>query len=55
VPSLILAAMLAIMGLMLWTPGLIGDLQAVNRKLLEDIQVRAREAALAKPSMSRQK
>ena len=38
-PSLILAAILMLAGMLLWMSGLIGDLQAVNRKLLEDIQL----------------
>jgi glycosyltransferase involved in cell wall biosynthesis len=42
VPSLILAAVLLLMGFLLWILGLIGDLLAVNRRLLEDIQVHQR-------------
>ena len=41
-PSLILAAILALTGILLWMSGLIGDLQSVNRKLLEDIQLNQR-------------
>ncbi|MEE2933442.1 MAG: glycosyltransferase family 2 protein [Pseudomonadota bacterium] len=37
-PSLILSAILLLTGMLLWMAGLIGDLQSVNRKLLEDIQ-----------------
>lgn len=43
VPSLILAAILILMGFILWVLGLIGDLLAVNRKVLEDIQVKTRQ------------
>ena len=42
VPSLILAAILILMGFMMWVLGLIGDLLSVNRKLLEDIQTKTR-------------
>lgn len=41
-PSLILAAILILIGVQLWILGLIADLLAVNRKLLEDIQLRLR-------------
>jgi len=41
-PSLILAAILTLTGILLWMSGLIGDLQSVNRKLLEDIQLNQR-------------
>ncbi|WP_013324213.1 glycosyltransferase family 2 protein [Gloeothece verrucosa] len=44
VPSLILAAILIIIGFQLWMFGLIADLMAVNRQLLEDIQLRLRKA-----------
>ena len=42
VPSLILAAILILVGFQLWIFGLVADLMAVNRKLLEDIQLRLR-------------
>jgi glycosyltransferase involved in cell wall biosynthesis len=42
VPSLILAAVLILVGFQLWMFGLVADLMAVNRKLLEDIQLRMR-------------
>lgn len=42
VPSLILAAMLILIGVQLWIFGLIADLMGVNRQLLEDIQLRLR-------------
>jgi glycosyltransferase involved in cell wall biosynthesis len=43
-PSLILAAVLILIGCQLWTFGLVADLLAANRTLLEDIQVRVRRA-----------
>jgi glycosyltransferase involved in cell wall biosynthesis len=46
VPSLILAAILILIGVQLWIFGLIADLMAVNRKLLEDIQLRLRRSEL---------
>lgn len=42
VPSLILSAILILIGFQLWMFGLVADLLAVNRKLLEDIQIRMR-------------
>lgn len=42
VPSLILAAILILVGVQLWLFGLIADLMGVNRQLLEDIQLRLR-------------
>ncbi|ERN40567.1 glycosyltransferase involved in cell wall biogenesis [Rubidibacter lacunae KORDI 51-2] len=42
VPSLILAAILILIGVQLWMFGLIADLLAANRRLLEDIQLRMR-------------
>jgi hypothetical protein len=44
VPSLILAAILILIGFQLWMFGLIADLMSVNRKMLEDIQLRLRRA-----------
>lgn len=44
IPSLILAAILMLMGSQLWILGLVADLMAVNRKLLEDIQLRMRRS-----------
>ena len=41
-PSLILAAMLILIGVQLWIFGVVADIIAVNRKLLEEIQVRLR-------------
>ena len=42
VPSLILAAVLILIGVQLWIFGVVADIVAVNRKLLEDIQVRVK-------------
>ncbi|HLO50654.1 MAG TPA: glycosyltransferase family 2 protein [Kamptonema sp.] len=42
VPSLILAAILILIGFQLWMLGLIADLMAANRKLMEEIQLRLR-------------
>ncbi|MFB2921706.1 MULTISPECIES: glycosyltransferase family 2 protein [Aerosakkonema] len=44
VPSLILAAILILIGFQLWMFGLVASLMAVNRKILEDIQLRLRRA-----------
>ena len=41
-PSLILAAVSVLVGFQLWMFGLVADLMAVNRKMLEDIQLRLR-------------
>ncbi len=46
VPSLILAAMLILIGVQLWLFGLVADLMGVNRQLLEDIQLRLRRKEL---------
>ena len=54
VPSLILAAMLILIGVQLWIFGLIADLMGVNRQLLEDIQLRLRRNEL-EPKGDRQK
>lgn len=48
VPSLILAAILALTGVQLVVFGLVADLLAVNRKLLEDVQFRLRRADVAR-------
>ncbi len=42
VPSLILASILILIGFQLWMLGLVADLMSVNRKVLEDIQLRMR-------------
>jgi glycosyltransferase involved in cell wall biosynthesis len=47
-PSLILAAILLIVGFQVWILGFVADLLAVNRKLLEDIQLRLRRETMAK-------
>ena len=46
VPSLILAAILILVGIQLWIFGLVADLMSVNRKLLEDVQLRLRRQEL---------
>ncbi|MGF1495464.1 MAG: glycosyltransferase family 2 protein [Elainellaceae cyanobacterium] len=46
VPSLILAAILILIGFQLWLLGLIADLMSVNRKLLEDLQLKLRRMEL---------
>lgn len=45
-PSLILAAMLILIGVQLWLFALVADLMSVNRKLMEDIQLRLRRSAV---------
>lgn len=41
-PSLILAAILILIGVQMWCMGVVADIIAVNRKLLEDIQQRVK-------------
>jgi hypothetical protein len=53
VPSLILAAILILIGVQLWIFGLIADLMGVNRQLLEDIQLRLRRQEYQKKSNSK--
>lgn len=55
VPSLILAAMLILIGVQLWLFGLIADLMGVNRQLLEDIQLRLRRDEIKSKSNSSRK
>ena len=43
-PSLIMAAVLILIGVQLWILGLVADLLSVNRKMLEDVQLRLRRA-----------
>jgi glycosyltransferase involved in cell wall biosynthesis len=50
VPSLILAAILILIGFQFWIFGLIADLMTVNRKLLENIQLKLRQMELDGPS-----
>ena len=50
VPSLILAAILLLIGFQTWILGLIADLMAANRRLLEEIRLRVRRAELDKNS-----
>lgn len=46
VPSLVLAAILILIGFQLWIFGLVADLMSVNRRILEDIQLRLRRAEM---------
>lgn len=43
IPSLILTAILILIGFQLWMFGLVADLMAANRKLMEDVQVNLRK------------
>ncbi len=52
IPSLILAAILMLIGFQLWILALVADLMAVNRKLLEEIQLRMRRADLDRKLVS---
>jgi glycosyltransferase involved in cell wall biosynthesis len=52
VPSLILAAILILIGFQLWIFGLVADLLAVNRRIMEEIQLRLRRQSLDHPSSS---
>ncbi|MDH7499276.1 MAG: glycosyltransferase family 2 protein [candidate division NC10 bacterium] len=45
-PSLILASILVVVGFQIWIFGLVADLMSVNRKLLEEIQLKVRQAEL---------
>jgi glycosyltransferase involved in cell wall biosynthesis len=46
IPSLILTAILILMGFQLWMFGLVADLMDVNRRMLEDLQLGMRRAEL---------
>lgn len=46
VPSLIFSAILIVVGVQCWIFGLIADLMSVNRKLLEDVQLRLRRSEI---------
>ena len=43
-PSLALASILILIGFQLWVFGLVANLLAVNRKMLEDIQLQIRQS-----------
>jgi glycosyltransferase involved in cell wall biosynthesis len=47
VPSLVAAAVLLIAGLIFWVAGLLGELFAINRRLLQDIQYMMRKQGAA--------
>lgn len=51
-PSLILAAILILIGFQLWMFGLIADLLAANRRLLEENRLRLRRIELEKQHKS---
>ncbi|MEA3213272.1 MAG: hypothetical protein QOE70_6329 [Chthoniobacter sp.] len=51
-PSLILAAILILIGVQAWCIGAVADIIAVNRKLLEDIQQRIKRVEYGNPSSS---
>ena len=51
-PALILAAILILIGVQLWSMGVVADIIAVNRKLLEDIQQRVRRVEYGQESSS---
>lgn len=55
VPSLILTAILIIIGVQLWILGLVADLMAVNRKMLEDIQLRLRRSEIESNLIKKQR
>lgn len=55
IPSLILAAILMLIGVQLWILGLVAELMGVNRKLLEDIQLRLRRSEYQKTKGKRQR
>lgn len=48
VPSLVLAAVLILIGVQLWVLGFVADVIAVNRKLLEDVQLRIKRSEFGK-------
>ena len=48
IPTLILATIAIIIGVQLWILGLVADLMAANRQLLEDIQLRLRRSEMDK-------
>lgn len=54
VPSLILAAVLILIGFQLWMFGLVADLMAVNRKILEEIQLRQRRSEIEANTKNKQ-
>lgn len=55
VPSLVAGAVLLIVAALLWVAGLIGELLAINRRLLQDIQymLRAQGGAIRSPAAQR--
>jgi hypothetical protein len=53
VPSLVAAAVLLITGLLFWVAGLLGELFAINRRLLQDIQYMQRQDRAARDTAAR--
>ncbi len=53
-PSLILASVLLLMGFALWIFGLVAELLSINRRLLEDAQLRGRRRELEAAVVQRQ-
>jgi glycosyltransferase involved in cell wall biosynthesis len=51
-PSLILAAILILIGVQLWIFGFVADIIAINRRLLEDIQLRTKRVEFANAASS---
>ena len=52
-PSLILAAILVLIGFQTWSLGFVADLLAANRRLLEENQLRLRRLELGAPAAPR--
>ncbi len=55
IPSLILTAILILIGFQLWMFGLVADLMAANRQLLEDTQLRMRRKEMDKEEKTKVK
>jgi hypothetical protein len=53
IPSLILTAILILMGFQLWVFGFVADLLDVNRRMVEDLQLGMRRAELSLPGPGR--
>jgi glycosyltransferase involved in cell wall biosynthesis len=53
VPSLIIASLLTLTGVQLWIFGLVAELMAVNRRILENILLRVRRSELGSPEKKR--
>ncbi|MEE2746010.1 MAG: glycosyltransferase family 2 protein, partial [Pseudomonadota bacterium] len=55
IPSLILVAILLLTGIQIWVLGLVADLMAANRSILEEIRLRTRRIDLAKKNGNKTK